>query len=198
MPENAEPDYKTEFLALVPSLRAFARSLCGNAAWADDLTQETLMRAWASRSSFEAGTNMRGWLFTILRNSFYTNMRRRRREAEDPDGAHALRMLVAPSQEHTVELADLRRMLARLPHEQREALILVGASGFTYQEAAAICGCAVGSVKSRVSRARRTLLNLLEGPDAKHVDVVPDDEEAPPLPQRMERGPPRRPRRRYA
>jgi RNA polymerase sigma-70 factor, ECF subfamily len=185
----AEPDYKAEFLALVPSLRAFARSLCGNAAWADDLTQETLMRAWASRSSFEPGTNMRGWLFTILRNSFYTNMRRRRREAEDPDGAHALRMLIAPSQEHSVELDDLRRLLGRLPPEQREALILVGASGFTYQEAAEICSCAVGSVKSRVSRARRTLLNLLEGGNQRP-DAEPEPEsEGPTRP--VEPPPPR-------
>jgi RNA polymerase sigma-70 factor, ECF subfamily len=161
----AEPDYKGEFLALLPSLRAFARSLCGNPAWADDLTQETLLRAWANRASFEPGTNMRGWLFTILRNTFYTSARRRRREAEDPDGAHAMRLLIAPAQEHSVELRDLRRCMGRLPDEQREALILVGASGFTYKQAAEICGCAVGSIKSRVSRARRALVTQLEGPD---------------------------------
>ena len=161
----AEPDYKGEFLALLPSLRAFARSLCGNPAWADDLTQETLLRAWANRASFEPGTNMRGWLFTILRNTFYTSARRRRREAEDPDGAHAMRLLISPAQEHSVELRDLRRCMRRLPDEQREALILVGASGFTYKQAAEICGCAVGSIKSRVSRARRALVVQLEGLD---------------------------------
>lgn len=159
------PDYKEEFLALLPSLRAFARSLCGNPAWADDLTQETLLRAWANRASFEPGTNMRGWLFTILRNTFYTSARRRRRETEDPDGAHAMRLLISPAQEHSVELRDLRRFMRRLPDEQREALILVGASGFTYKQAAEICGCAVGSIKSRVSRARRALVTQLEGPD---------------------------------
>jgi RNA polymerase sigma-70 factor (ECF subfamily) len=183
----SEPDYKAEFLALLPSLRAFARSLCGNLAWADDLTQETLMRAWANRASFEPGTNMRGWLFTILRNAFFTSMRRRRRELEDPDGVQALRIMIAPSQEHAVELRDLRRMLARLPHEQREALILVGASGFSYQEAAAVCGCAVGSIKSRVSRARRALLNLLEG-TTREVGAEPSEQrDDAPLPRPLRR-----------
>lgn len=180
---RTEPDYKREFLALLPSLRAFARSLCGNPAWADDLTQETLLRAWANRSSFEPGTNMRGWLFTILRNTFYTNARRRRREAEDPDGVHAMRLLISPAQEHSVELRDLHRFMWRLPDEQREALILVGASGFTYKQAAEICGCAVGSIKSRVSRARRALVIQLEGPDEdaerQQAEIEEEEEIAP-------------------
>lgn len=160
---SEKPDFKSEFLKLVPSLRAFARSLCGNMALADDLTQEALMRAWGSRDSFQPGTNMQAWLFTILRNSFYSSIRKRSREIEDPDGIHAQKLEIAPQQQNGLELKELRQGLALLPIEQREAIILVGASGYSYEEAAKICDCAIGTIKSRVSRARRTLTSHMEG-----------------------------------
>lgn len=156
-------DFKAELLETVPALRAFARSLSGRADLADDLAQETLLRAWANRKSFTPGTNLKAWLFTILRNAFYSGLRKRIREVEDPDEMHAKNIAVPPSQEEGVDLDDLQRALERLPAEQCEALILIGASGFSYEEAANICGCAVGTMKSRVSRARRALLADLEG-----------------------------------
>jgi RNA polymerase sigma-70 factor (ECF subfamily) len=156
-------DFKTEFLALLPALRAFTRALCRNPAAADDLAQETLLRAWAHRDSFTLGTNLRAWIFTIARNAFYSGMRRRTREVEDPDGINANNVAVPPRQHDGLDLEDLERGLGLLPSEQREALMLVGASECSYEEAAAICGCAIGTIKSRVSRARRTLLAYLEG-----------------------------------
>jgi RNA polymerase sigma-70 factor (ECF subfamily) len=162
--ERAEKfDFKAELLDAVPALRAFARSLSGRADLADDLAQETLLRAWANRKSFTPGTNLKAWLFTILRNAFYSGLRKRIREVEDPDEVHARNIAMPPSQEEGVDLDDLQRALERLPAEQCEALILIGASGFSYEEAAAICGCAVGTMKSRVSRARRALLADLGG-----------------------------------
>ncbi|MGD9536855.1 MAG: sigma-70 family RNA polymerase sigma factor [Alphaproteobacteria bacterium] len=159
------PDFKTELLKQLPALRAFARSLCGDAARADDLTQDTLLKAWANKQSFTPGTNMKAWLFTILRNGFYSELRRHKRDVEDPDGAYANSLSVPAAQQDHLELRDLRRALALLPAEQREALILVGASGCSYEEAAVICGCAVGTIKSRVSRARRTLIAHFEPAD---------------------------------
>lgn len=159
-------------LAAVPSLRAFAISLCGNVDRADDLVQEALLRAWASRSSFAPGTNMSAWLFTILRNLFRSEYRKRRREVEDPDGSHAESLTSLPDQSSHLEVEEFRRALNLLPHEQRESLILVGASGFSYEEAAQICGCAVGTIKSRVNRARTRLAEILSIEDAS--DFGPD------------------------
>lgn len=160
-----ETDFKSEFIELVPALRAFARSLSGNRALADDLTQETLLRAWGSRTSFTPGTNMRAWLFTILRNVFYSHIRQKVREIEDPDGINAATLAVAPAQMNGLEIQDLQAGLSRLPDEQREAIILVGATGCSYEEAASICGCAIGTIKSRVSRARKALLLYLDNGD---------------------------------
>jgi RNA polymerase sigma-70 factor (ECF subfamily) len=148
-------------LAAIPSLRAFAISLSGNVDRADDLVQETLLRAIANIESFEPGTNMSGWLFTILRNLFFSDYRKRRREVEDPDGSYADRLKSPPEQHGQLEFEELRVALATLPSAQREALLLVGASGFSYQEAAAICETAIGTIKSRVFRARTRLLELL-------------------------------------
>jgi RNA polymerase sigma-70 factor (ECF subfamily) len=148
-------------LAAVPSLRAFAISLCGNVDRADDLVQETLLRALANIDSFEPGTNMSAWLFTILRNHFRSEYRKRRREVEDGDGSYAESLKSHPEQHGRVEFEEFRAALAKLPPDQREALILVGASGFSYEEAAEICECAVGTIKSRVSRARARLAELL-------------------------------------
>src|SRR6187455_3467744 len=148
-------------LAAVPSLRAFAISLCGNVDRADDLVQETLLRALANINSFQPGTNMSAWLFTILRNHFRSEYRKRRREVEDGDGSYAETLKAHPEQHSRVEFEEFRTALAKLPPDQREALILVGASGFSYEEAAAICECAVGTIKSRVSRARTRLAEIL-------------------------------------
>ena len=145
----------------IPSLRAFAVSLCGNLERADDLVQETLMKAWANIGSFTEGTNLRAWLFTILRNEYYSQFRKRRREVEDSDGEHAAKLYEKGRQEDHLELEELKRALAMLPDEQREAVILVGASGLSYEEAAEICGAAVGTIKSRVSRARARLAELV-------------------------------------
>lgn len=160
------PDPKAEMLAAVPKLRAFAISLCGRSPKADDLVQETLLRGWANIGSFEAGSNMTAWLYTILRNVFYTEFRKARREVSDPDGQYAARLAVRPVQEGHMHFKDFRCALAKLAPDHREALILVGASGLSYEEAARICGCAVGTMKSRVNRARAKLAELLSDPSA--------------------------------
>jgi RNA polymerase sigma-70 factor (ECF subfamily) len=156
-----EPSVRDTILAAVPSLRAFAISLCGNVDRADDLVQETLLRALANINSFQPGTNMSAWLFTILRNLFRSEYRKRRREVEDADGSYAETLKTQPEQTSRVEFEEFRQALSKLPEDQREALILVGASGFSYEEAADICGCAVGTIKSRVNRARTRLAQLL-------------------------------------
>src|SRR6266446_3135299 len=158
---NPPPSVSEAMLGAVPSLRAFAISLCGNIDRADDLVQETLLRAMANIDSFEPGTNMSAWLFTILRNLFRSEYRKRRREVEDTDGNYAETLKSHPEQQSRVEFEEFRTALAKLPADQREALILVGASGFSYEEAAAICQCAVGTIKSRVNRARTRLAELL-------------------------------------
>ena len=159
-------------LAAVPSLRAFAISLCGNVDRADDLVQEALLRALANLSSFQPGTNMSAWLFTILRNLFRSEYRKRRREVEDVDGSYADQLTSLPEQTGRLELDEFREALNLLPPEQRESLILVGATGFSYEEAAQICGCAVGTIKSRVNRARRQLAEILSIDDTS--DFGPD------------------------
>ena len=163
-PEQALNDdaFKQELAGVIPHLRAFGRSLSGSRDLADDLVQETLMKAWAARSRFQAGTNMRAWTFIILRNHFLSQKRRARFTGEWDDLA-ADRLLAAPAgQDKQLELADMQRALLQLPESQREALILVGAGGFAYEEAAEICGVAVGTIKSRVARARSAIENILE------------------------------------
>jgi RNA polymerase sigma-70 factor, ECF subfamily len=154
-------EFRDQLIAAIPGLRAFGMSLTARADQADDLVQETLMKAWNHKNSFAAGTNLRAWLYTILRNEFYTQMRKRRREIEDADGAYSSKVATPGEQEGHLDMADLRIALAQLPDDQREAIILVGASGFSYQEVAEICGVAIGTVKSRVSRAREKLAMLL-------------------------------------
>src|ERR1700731_2561233 len=155
------PSVSDAMLRAGPSLRAFAISLCGNVDRADDLVQETLLRAWANLNSFEPGTNMSAWLFTIQRNLFRSEYRKRRREVPDGDGTYAETLKTQPEQASRVEFEEFRTALAKLPSDQREALVLVGASGFSYEEAAGICGCAVGTIKSRVNRARTRLAELM-------------------------------------
>jgi RNA polymerase sigma-70 factor (ECF subfamily) len=157
-----DPQMMETVLAVVPKLRAFAISLSGNVDRADDLVQETLVRAIANIDSFEPGTNMQAWLFTILRNRFRSEYRKRKREVEDADGHYVDSLVSQPEQSGKLEFKELRTALDKLPSDQREALILVGASGFSYEEAAAICGCAVGTIKSRVNRARNRLATELD------------------------------------
>lgn len=178
--KSGEPrSFKRELLATLPSLRAFAVSLSGRHDKADDLVQDTVMKAWAKQESFELGTNMKAWLFTILRNEFYSQMRKRGREVQDTDGAFTERLSVHPAQYGMMDLGDFKRALDSLPSDQREAIILIGASGFSYEEAAEICHCAVGTMKSRVSRARTRLQQILQvagesdyGPDAVSAQVT--------------------------
>ncbi len=160
-------------LAAIPSLRAFAVSLSGNVDRADDLVQETLTRAIANIDRFQPGTNLSAWLFTILRNHFRSEYRKRRREVEDVDGKFSDSLTAAPNQVSNIEFSEFRRALAQLPADQREALVLVGASGFSYEEAANICGCAVGTIKSRVNRARTRLAELMNIDGT--ADFGPDD-----------------------
>jgi RNA polymerase sigma-70 factor (ECF subfamily) len=159
-------------LAAIPKLRAFAISLSGNVDRADDLVQETMLRALANIDSFQPGTNLQAWLFTILRNLFRSEYRKRKREVEDVDGRYSDSLVSAPEQDSQLEFKELRAALDKLPQDQREALILVGASGFSYEEAAKICECAVGTIKSRVNRARTRLASELsvEAPS----DLGPD------------------------
>lgn len=161
----SDDDFKRQLTAVIPHLRAYGRSLSGSADLADDLVQEALLKAWAARDRFRAGTNMRAWTFIILRNHFLSQMRRSRFKGEWDDLV-ADRLLAAPAgQDKQVELADMQRALMQLPQAQREALILVGAGGFAYEEAAEICGVAVGTIKSRVARARGALEKILEDGD---------------------------------
>lgn len=159
--------FKAELIELLPSMRAFARSLAHNPAQADDLVQDTLVKALANIERFEPGTNMRAWLFTILRNHYYSQLRKSKREVEDADGKFAARLTSRPEQDGSVDLEDFKVAFAQLAPDHREVLTLVGASGCSYEEAAQICGCAVGTIKSRVNRARRKLADLLglEGED---------------------------------
>ena len=165
---------RQQILDSIPSLRAFAISLCGNVDRADDLVQETMVRAIANIDSFQPGTNMPAWLFTILRNHFRSEYRKRRREVEDADGHYADTLKSQPEQQGHIEFGEFREALAQLPTDQREALILVGASGFSYEEAAQICGCAIGTIKSRVNRARNRLAELLQVRDGD--DFGPDEQ----------------------
>src|SRR5215208_5165813 len=150
-----EPALRDQLLAALPSLRAFALSLAGNGDRADDLVQDTIVRAWSNLDRYQDGTNLQAWLFTILRNHFYSAS-----------------LVAIPDQNAHLDFQDFQRALLRLPVDQREALLLVGAQGFSYEEAAVICGCAMGTIKSRISRARTRLAELLSLNEAE--DLGPD------------------------
>ncbi len=162
MDPGAENEFKRDLVALIPHLRAFARTLCGDAAAADDLAQDAVMKAWDARASYQMGTNMKAWTFMILRNQFYSEKRRSWRQTQLDQEAAERTLVATDDPAAPLALDELRQALTMLPSEQREALILVGAGGFAYEEAAEICGCAVGTVKSRVSRARRAVQIILE------------------------------------
>ena len=146
----------------LPAMRAFAASLTRNSAAADDLVQDTIVKAWKNFDKFKPGTYLRAWLFTILRNTFYSDLRKKKREVEDVDGAMASTLSEKPHHDGRLAMADFEKVFAELPVEQREALILVGASGMSYEEAAETCGVAIGTIKSRINRGRARLAELLE------------------------------------
>ncbi len=160
-PEQDEA-FKRELVGLIPHLRAFARTLAGDPTAADDLAQDAMMKAWDARASYQMGTNMKAWTFMILRNQFYSEKRRAWRQTQLDQEAAERTLVAIDDPSSPLALDELRQGLAMLPAEQREALILVGAGGFAYEEAAAICDCAIGTVKSRVSRARHALQAILE------------------------------------
>jgi RNA polymerase sigma-70 factor, ECF subfamily len=153
--------FQTALIAAIPNLRAFAISLCGNVQTANDLVQETMLKAWANRQRFEEGSNFKAWLFTILRNTYFSDFRRGKREVRDEDGVAAATLTSLPEQPGHMDMIDFQRALAKLSEDQKEALILVGAEGFSYEETAEICNCAVGTIKSRVNRARARLVELM-------------------------------------
>jgi RNA polymerase sigma-70 factor, ECF subfamily len=157
-----ENTLRDQMLAAVPRLRAFAISFTGSRDRADDLVQDTILRAWANIDRFERDTNLEAWLFTILRNRFHSEYRSRRREVEDADGSYAARLKTHPDQHAHLDYKDFRTALAKLPPDQREALVLVGAQGMSYEEAAQVTGVALGTIKSRVNRARIRLAALLD------------------------------------
>ncbi|MCA8884493.1 MAG: RNA polymerase sigma factor [Rhodobacteraceae bacterium] len=157
----SDSDPREELVELLPSLRAFAMSLTRNRSAADDLVQDTVVKAWSNLDKFQTGTNLRAWLFTILRNTFYSGRRKRAREVEDGDGVLTGQLSEKPAHDGRLLLRDFRAAFDQLPDEQREALILVGASGFSYEEAAETCGCAVGTIKSRTNRGRARLAELM-------------------------------------
>jgi RNA polymerase sigma-70 factor (ECF subfamily) len=157
-----EAAVRDQMLDLLPNLRAFAFSFTNDPTRVDDLVQETVLRAWANIDRFKRGSNLGAWLFTILRHAFFTQHRKRRFEVEDPDGVHVAGLRVPPEQEAALAMAELRSALAYLPRKHREALLLVGVEGMTYEEVATLQGVAVGTIKSWVSRARQHLAYLLQ------------------------------------
>ena len=151
-----------DLLACVPHLRAFAWFLARNRERADDLVQDTIVRALSAAQQFQVGTNLKGWMFTILRNLHYDEVHKNRIQTQSLDDPLTYEPTVLPSQIATLEFGDFRRAFWQLADDRREALILIGANGFSYEEAAKVCGCPKGTIKSRVSRARRELLQILE------------------------------------
>ncbi|MEQ6202116.1 RNA polymerase sigma factor [Sulfitobacter sp. HNIBRBA2951] len=154
-------DPRDELVDHLPAMRAFAISLTRNSAVADDMVQDTLVKAWTNIDKFHVGSNMRAWLFTILRNTYYSSRRKSKREVADVDGAFTESLAEKPAHDGHLQMNDFRAALAKLKDEQREALLLVGASGFSYEEAAEMCGVAIGTMKSRTNRARKQLAELM-------------------------------------
>ncbi len=158
---SAAHDPRDEIVEHLPAMRAFAVSLTRESSAADDLVQDTIVKAWKNFDKFKEGTNLRAWLFTILRNTFYSHLRKAKREVSDTDGAMAATLSEKPQHDGRLAMADFEKVFAKLPVEQREALILVGASGLSYEEAAETCEVAIGTIKSRVNRGRIRLVELL-------------------------------------
>lgn len=165
-------DPREELTTFIPDLRAFARGLCRNTATADDLVQDTMVKAWTNIEKFEAGSNMRAWLFTILRNTYYSLYRRRRFEVADPDGTYVGMMSEKPRHDGCLQLRDFKKVFHQLSEDQREVLILLGGVGLSYEEAAETCGVAIGTIKSRASRARTRLAELMGMDDGSAFDMT--------------------------
>lgn len=160
------PEFQAALVEVLPHLRAFARSLTRRREQADDLVNDAVVRALSAAAQFQPGTNFKAWMFTILRNLYY-NEGRKNRSTVSLDEAESLMPSVPPAQQSTLEFCDFRRAFWQLGDDHREVLILVGASGLSYEEAAEVCGCAIGTIKSRVSRARAELLHMLSGDNLK-------------------------------
>jgi RNA polymerase sigma-70 factor (ECF subfamily) len=171
-PDESFTDPRDEIVTHLPSLRAFALSLTRNGASADDLVQDSIVKAWRNIDKFTVGTNMRAWLFTILRNTYYSDRRRAKREVSDPDGVFAAQLSSKPDHDGRLAMKDFFTAFAQLPDEQREALILGGASGFAYEEAAETCNVAVGTIKSRVNRGRKRLVELLQMSETETLELT--------------------------
>lgn len=170
---DADKIFRDQLVALLPSLRAFSRGLCGRRDMADDLAQDTMMRAWAARESYTQGSNFRAWMFMIMRNQFYTTLRKNSRMTSlDPEVAERV-LVMAPGQQNGIDVADVAKALQKLPAEQREVLLLIGANGVSYEEAAEIIGCAMGTVKSRLARGRTALSALIDGPPDEVLFAAP-------------------------
>lgn len=174
-PRLSDSEFKKELEALIPQIRAFSRFLCqSDRARADDLAQEGLMRAWQARASFTPGTQMRAWIFVITRNLFYSERRRAWRSVAYDETAAERTLRTEAVQGDQLDLDDVRRAMATLPDDQREALILVSAGGLSYEEAATVCQCAVGTIKSRVNRGRKALVLKLESTGMPARDLPAD------------------------
>jgi RNA polymerase sigma-70 factor (ECF subfamily) len=170
MTARAKPDSddpRDRLAGAVPKLRAFAISLARDVSKADDLVQETILKAWSNMDKFDPSTNLDAWLFTILRNTFYSSLRKTRREVQDTDGVHAAQLSEKPAHDSRLAFNDFQRAFDTLSPEHREVLILVGASGFSCEEAAGMMGVAIGTVKSRASRARKRLAEILQLADGE-------------------------------
>ena len=167
-------DPRDELVEHLPAMRAFAISLTRNGATADDMVQDTLIKAWTNIDKFEVGTNMRAWLFTILRNTYYSSRRKMKREVADVDGVFTESLAEKPAHDGHMQMNDFRKALMKLNDEQREALLLIGASGFSYEEAAEMCGVAVGTIKSRTNRARAQLAEMLGYNESESLEMTDD------------------------
>ncbi|MGR3484584.1 MAG: RNA polymerase sigma factor [Paracoccaceae bacterium] len=169
-PEPRNP--REELIDHLPALRAFALSLTRNSSQADDLVQDTVVKAWSNLDKYQVGTNLRAWLFTILRNTFYSGRRKAQREVSDVDGIHTAGLSEKPAHDGRMQMTDFMKAFDKLPEEQREALIYVGAQGFSYEEAAAISGVAIGTIKSRANRGRAKLAELLHLRDDEGLELT--------------------------
>lgn len=169
---DVQADPRDDLVNHLGALRAFAVSLTRNSATADDLVQDTLVKAWTNIDKFEPGSNMRAWLFTILRNTFYSLRRKRKREVEDADGVLSEKLAQKPDHDGRLHLRDFSVAFAQLNDEQREALTLVGAGGFSYEEAAEMCGVKTGTIKSRVNRARARLTELMDLDEQSQMELT--------------------------
>ncbi len=162
-----QEDPRDRLAGAIPKLRAFAISLARDATMADDLVQDTILKAWSNIEKFDPATNLDAWLFTILRNTFYSSLRKTRREVQDSDGVHASGLSVKPAHDSHMAMQEFLKAFDKLSPEHREVLILVGASGFSCEEASEMMGVAIGTVKSRASRARKRLAELLHLKDGE-------------------------------